>query len=296
LNLEKAMVLENLATRSIKTYAREVRLFAEYFGDLHPDEWTEKHVHDYLFYLKKVCGVSYSKHKIFACAMSYYFEKVKQQPIGKMTKFYPKKEFKLPSFLSQEEVKKLIESAQSLKQRAIIELFYSSGLRLDELRMLKISDIESKENRIRVSSGKGKKERFTVLSQQCLFTLRQYIKAEQIRPKVYLFEGSEAGKPLHERSIQHAVNMAYKKGGMMDKTRKIHALRHSFATHLLDNGVDIFTIKELLGHSKIETTMIYLHLQSTKRNELVSPLDALYAPKNELLIVPINTPPLAAWG
>jgi integrase/recombinase XerD len=187
-----------------------------------------------------------------------------------------------------EEIKKLLANCFSVKQRCLVELFYSSGLRLEELRLLKMADVESSQNRIRVNHGKGNKQRFTILSKICLENLRKYYQQSEIKPKVYLFEGQIPGQPMHARSIQHSITLAYSKAGLAHKTHKVHALRHSFATHLLDNGTDIHTIKELLGHSKIETTMVYLHLQSTKRNALISPLDALEKPANEIALINKN--------
>lgn len=279
------MIAGNYATRSLEAYAREIRFFAEYFPDLEPKNWTEDHLREYMTFLKTTLGSSYSKHKMVAQSMAFFFRHVLKRPFDSMAKLYPRREFKLPCVLSQEEIKKLLEHASSLKQRALVELFYSSGMRLEELQYLKMTDIEASQNRIRVNNGKGRKQRFTILSQTCLKSLRNYFLQEENKPKIYLFEGQIPGKPMNSRSIQHSVRMAYKNADLMHKERKVHALRHSFATHLLDNGVDIFTIKELLGHSKIETTMVYLHLQTSKRNMLVSPLDMLYKPKNEIELI-----------
>lgn len=279
------MIAGNYATRSLEAYSREIRFFAEYFPDLEPKNWTEDHLREYMTYLKTTLGSSYSKHKMVAQSMAFFFRHVLKRPFDSMAKLYPRREFKLPCVLSKEEIKKLLEHASSPKQRALVELFYSSGMRLEELQYLKMTDIEASQNRIRVNNGKGKKQRFTILSQTCLKSLRNYFLQEEKKPKIYLFEGQTPGRPMNSRSIQHSVRMAYKNAGLMHKERKTHALRHSFATHLLDNGVDIFTIKELLGHSKIETTMVYLHLQTSKRNMLVSPLDMLYKPKNEIELI-----------
>jgi integrase/recombinase XerD len=283
------MTAGNYAKRSMLTYAREIRFFAQFFPDVHPKDWNEQHILEYMNYLKKTLGASYSKHKMFAQSIAFFFRHVLKRPFDTPSKLYPRREFKLPSFLTQAEIKQLLNGCGSPKQRCIVELFYSSGLRLEELQYLKMTDIEAAQNRIRVNHGKGKKQRYTILSRQCLLNLRKYYQLTEVKPKTYLFEGQTPGKPMHSRSIQHTVRMAYQKAGLGHKERKTHALRHSFATHMLDNGVDIFTIKELLGHSKIETTMVYLHLQSSKRNTLISPLDALYKPKNEIEIINKNT-------
>lgn len=286
--MEKVMTAGNYAARSLVAYAREIRFFAEYHADLSPNDWTEQHVLDYLFYLKKTLQASHAKHKMVAQSIAFYFRHVLRRPFDTPSKMYPRKEFKLPCVLSQEEIKQLLENCSSLKQRALIELFYSSGIRLEELQHLKLTDIEASENRIRVNHGKGRKQRYTILSKQCLQTLRTYYRREEVKPEVYLFEGQTPGKPMNSRSIQHAIRMVYEKAGLSHKERKVHALRHSFATHSLDSGMDILAIKELLGHSKIETTMVYLHLQSHKRNLLVSPLDVLHLPKNEIAVLDKN--------
>jgi site-specific recombinase XerD len=239
-------------------------------------------------YLRTVHHASYSKCKMTAQSVAFFFRHVLKHPYDVPSKLYPKREFKLPHYLTKEEVLKLIESCHSTKQRAIVETFYGSGIRLEELRMLKLTDIESKNNRIVVRCGKGRKDRYTLLSKRLIETLRNYYRMQQQKPRTYLFEGQKPGEPLHSRSIQHSVVMAYQNAGLSVKGHKVHALRHSFATHMLDAGADIHTIKELLGHSDIKTTMVYLHLQSSKRNLLVSPLDELYNPENEIANIPKN--------
>jgi site-specific recombinase XerD len=284
------MLAGNYSKRSITAYLREIRYICAYFPNLSPKEWNDKHIIDYMSYLKTVHQVSYSKCKMTAQSVAFFFRHVLKRPYDVPSKLYPKREFKLPNFLNKEEMQKLIESCRSPKQAAIIELFYSSGLRLNELRMLKMTDIDSKNNRIFVRCGKGRKDRVTLLSKRLVETLRYYYVSLEAKPKVYLFEGSVVGEPMHSRSIQHSVVLAYKYAGLSHKGHKVHALRHSFATHLLDAGIDIHTIKELLGHSDIKTTMVYLHLQTSKRNLIVNPLDELFKPDNQIANIPKHTP------
>ncbi len=270
--------------KSIVLYVREVRYLAEYYADMPPEQWRAEHIIDYMMYLKTTFQVSRSKCKMFAQSTAFFFKHVLKRPFDLPSKLYPRREFKLPTVLSVDEIKLLLAHAHG-KQRCIIELFYSSGMRLEELRLLKMQDIEASQNRIRINNGKGNRQRFTILSKRCLENLRKYYQQQEVKPTVYLFEGLSPGEPLHARSIQHSVHLAYKHAGLTHKTHVVHALRHSFATHLLDNGVDIHTIKELLGHSDIKTTTIYLHLQSSKRNALISPLDALEKPSNEIALI-----------
>ncbi len=187
--------------------------------------------------------------------------------------------------MTQQEVRQLLSVITNLKHKAIIQTIYSSGIRLQECQNFKISDIDSPHMRIKVVQGKGKKDRYTILSKTTLATLRQYYK--HYRPKEYLFNGRGPGSMMAARSMQHCLLQALKKAGLQAKDYSIHTLRHSFATHLLDSGTDLHTIKELLGHSKLETTMVYLHLQAHKRFALVSPLDSLYN-RNDLETIPLH--------
>jgi site-specific recombinase XerD len=189
------------------------------------------------------------------------------------SKLFPRKEHTLPEILSQEQAAHLFGAIKNIKHRCMIGLLYGAGLRLNELRLLKVKSIDSKGMQIKVVKGKGNKDRFTIFPNFILDDLRNYYR--QNRPKEFLFEGYIPDRPMHERAIGHAVTQCMKVAGFQGKGFSAHTLRHSFATHLLDQGVDIHTIKELLGHSKLETTMIYLHLQQSKRATLVSPLDTI---------------------
>jgi integrase/recombinase XerD len=287
--LAQIMEVAHLSQRSIVAYCREVRFMIEHYPDIDPQDWTEDLVISYQHYLITAQQASRSKCHMSAQSIAYFFRNVLQKPFTTPSRIYPKRIFQLPTVLTVEDVRKLLAACQSAKEQAILELFYSTGLRLNELRMLKMEHIEAAQNRVKVFSGKGQRDRYTLLSQKCLETLRRYFRSCAVKPKQYLFEGQTPGEPMHARSIQHAVLMVYNRAGLGHKTKKVHALRHSFATHLLDNGVDIHTIKELLGHSKIETTMVYLHLQSRKRNALISPLDVVDQPVNQLALIPKQT-------
>jgi site-specific recombinase XerD len=152
-------------------------------------------------------------------------------------------------------------------------LLYSSGLRVSEISHLKITDIDSKSMRIKVVQGKGSKDRYTLLSQQVLVELRAYYII--YKPKEYLFNGSGPGRPLSVGSIQHLVQKALIQLGLESKNYTVHTIRHSFATHLVDNGTDLHTVKELLGHSSLQTTMRYMHLTTKRIEGIVNPYDVL---------------------
>ena len=167
----------------------------------------------------------------------------------------------------------LIDTVKNIKHRTILMLLYSTGLRVSEISHLKITDIDSKNMRIKVVQGKGAKDRYTILSQQVLLELRAYYLI--YKPKEYLFNGSGPGRPISVRSIQHLVQKVLIQLGLDSKNYSVHTFRHSFATHLVDNGTDLHTVKELLGHSSIQTTMRYMHLTTKRTQGIVNPYDAL---------------------
>ena len=208
-----------------------------------------------------------------AQSFSFFYKHVLRKPYVLPSKLYPRKEHTLPEILSQQQAAHLFHAVKNIKHRCMIGLLYGAGLRLNELRLLKVNAIDSQAMQIKVVQGKGNKDRFTILPKFILNDLRNYYR--QNRTKEFLFEGYIPDRPMHERAIGHAVTQCMKVAGFKDKGFSAHTLRHSFATHLLDNGCDIHTIKELLGHTKLETTMIYLHLQQSKRAAIVSPLDAI---------------------
>lgn len=279
------MQVGDYAPSSIRNYVRELRFISEYYPTKAVSKLTTTEIEDYILYLKTTLGVGKDKCRMTAHSLSFFFKHVAKKPYTLPSKLYPKKAFKLPNVMSEEEVQLLLDSCENLKQRAFVEVFYSTGVRLSECTHLKVSDINSSEMYIHLSKGKGGKDRRLLLSQNCLKTLRAYY--IKYKPKVYLFEGKVPGKSIHERAAQWHLNRVFEAANLKGKGYSAHTFRHSFATHLLDHGTDLHTIKELLGHSKIETTMIYLHLQSKKRLGIISPLDALYT-RNDLDRVPLT--------
>jgi len=153
-------------------------------------------------------------------------------------------------------------------------VLYSAGLRISELLNLKLYDIDSKRMVITVRNGKGGKDRTVMLSHKCLTVLREYYKSCNIKPKSYLFFGTSPDKPQYPRWVQHTINLAGKKAGIK-KNITCHVLRHSFATHLLENKVDVRRIQLLMGHGSLKTTSLYMHVSASYINETKSPLDLL---------------------
>jgi len=259
---------------TIQSYCAQMRLLFHYYHHKSVDEITANDITQYILFIKKVHEVGRAKCRAVAHACSFFFKKVLIKPYVLPTVLYPRREFKLPNIMSEDEVKNLFEQNFDSRTRSILGLMYGCGMRLGEVRNLEISHIDSMNKQILVKQAKGNKDRYTLLPKKLLEDLRSEYKLN--RPKVYLFESKQTGRALHERSIQLIVTLAMERAGYKEKHYTSHTLRHSFATHLLDAGSDIHTIKTLLGHSKIETTMIYLHLQTTKRLAIISPLDMIY--------------------
>ncbi|MHB8127297.1 MAG: tyrosine-type recombinase/integrase [Desulfitobacteriaceae bacterium] len=189
----------------------------------------------------------------------------------------PKKENKLPDVLSRQEVSQLLNCVKNPKHKAILMLTYSAGLRVCEVVSLKISDIDSMRMLIHIKQGKGRKDRYTILSEVALETLRTYAKNYPL--KDWLFPGNIVGSHLTERSAQRVFEIACKKAGII-KQVSIHTLRHSFATHLLEGGTDLRYIQEILGHKSSKTTEIYTHVSEKQLRRIRSPLDWLNDTEN----------------
>ena len=215
-----------------------------------------------------------AKCRSVASACSFFYKRIIKKPYILPSSLYPQKQFVLPNIMSQQEVTQLFAAPLTLKEYCVIGLLYGSGLRISEVTALKIADIESGAKRLKVVQGKGAKDRYTLLASNLLDKLRQYYVQAQ-RPKQFLFTSPQTGRAYHSRSMQLVVTGAMKKAGFTEKGYTSHTLRHSFATHMLDNGSNIHVIKTLLGHSKLETTMVYLHLQQHTQYGIVSPMDKL---------------------
>jgi integrase/recombinase XerD len=227
----------------------------------------------YLLYLSKTLGCGRVKCKMAAQSISFFFRHVVKKPYLIPSVIYPRTIATLPPVMSTDEITALINHIKNIKHRMMVILLYSAGLRVSEIAALKITDIDSKNMRIKVVQGKGGKDRFTILSQQVLLELRAYYLIT--KPEVYLFNGQTKGKAITVRCIQHSIHKALLQLGLQGKNYSVHTLRHSFATHLLDNGTDLHTIKELLGHSHLQTTMQYMHLTNRRIKAIINPYDVL---------------------
>jgi len=256
---------------TIANYSREFGYFISYYASTPLSEITEEHISNYLRHLVVDLEVSESLQNMAINAIKFYFEKVNH---GKRRVFYidrPRREKALPDVLNEDEIKRMISCIDNIKHKCIIMLGYSAGLRISEIINMEITDIDSERMLIKVRSSKGKKDRYTLLSKKFLEILREYYK--QYRPQRYLFEGM-SGDKYSTTSIQTIVSKAVTKANIT-KTVSTHTLRHSFATHMLERGVDIRYIQELLGHENSKTTEIYTHMTSKGYDQLKSPLDQL---------------------
>jgi integrase/recombinase XerD len=253
-----------------------------YYPDADPVDFTEAMITQYLLYLAKTLECSRVKCKMAAQSISFFMRHVAKRPYVIPTVIYPRPANKLPAVMLPEEIMKMIDGVQNLKHRTILMLLYSTGMRLSEIANLRIADIDSKNMRIKIVQGKGCKDRYTILSEQVLLELRAYYII--YRPKEYLFNGYRPGKRYSVRTIQHLMQKALTKVGLENKNFTIHTIRHSFATHLIDNGTDLHTIKELLGHSNLQTTMKYMHLTARRLDGIVNPYDALLLAKDNNIL------------
>jgi len=264
------MQIRNYSQRSISTYHKMLCSLEDFFN-ISVDEISPDQVKEFLQHSIETrdISVSYVNQVISAVKI------LQQDVLGKNWEAIrikrPRMDKTLPVVLSKEEVKSIIESTRNLKHRAILAVIYSSGLRLSELISLKSSDIDADRRQIRVF-GKGNKYRYTLLSSNTLALLRMYWRA--YRPSKYLFEGQTKGIPVSRSTIQKIFRENIKRAGIK-KHATIHSLRHSFATHLLENGTNLKVIQTLLGHTSLRTTSIYLHVTCFDPLSVKSPFDEL---------------------
>ena len=267
----KLLTIENYSGKTVKIYLSTLKLFLEYVENIRKDKITEEEIQNYLYYCKKKKNYSYSTMKHVIAVIRYLYLKVLYKPIPAVLNIELRKPNYLPIVLSSKEIIKILEVTKNLKHKTILFLIYSAGLRLNELLELKIGDIDSETMKIHVRQGKGKKDRYIMLSENVLNLLRIYYKI--YTPKHYIFEGQNGGK-YSPKSVQSVFKRSLQNSGIRKKAT-VHTLRHSFATHLLDQGTDIRYIQELLGHKRLETTQIYTHVSSYSINKIKSPADKL---------------------
>ena len=260
--------MRGLADRTIANYVFIIGRITRHFK-CNPLDLTKEQIESYRLFLLREKELAPATVNLHLEALRTFFRLMKPDavPIGS---FYRMKVPKhLPVVLSRTEVEKLIAAAKNLKHKVILMLLYSCGLRLNECIDLRPIHIESSRMKVRVVEGKGGKDRYTILPQRTLLTLREYFR--QYRPNVWLIEG-KGGKQYGRRSIAHVVARAVRKAGI-NKNVTPHTLRHSFATHLMEAGIALPVIQKLLGHANLKTTMIYLHVAEVVIDKIKSPFD-----------------------
>ena len=256
---------------TVKTYCNVFEEFINYYREFDLMAIDEKMIVSFIQYLVNERKVSTAYQNQTINAIKFYYEKV----LGGTRQIYlidrPRIEKTLPTVLSTTEVASIIKSIENIKHKTMLMLTYSSGLRISELLNMKVGDIDSKRKHIKIEQGKGRKDRFTVLSEKVLPMLRDYY--SEYKPKYYLFEGPD-GKQYSSTSVSMILRAAVIKAGI-SKRVTMHTLRHSFATHLLEQGTDIRYIQSLLGHEDPRTTQIYTHITTKGFDQIKSPLDTL---------------------
>jgi site-specific recombinase XerD len=243
-------------------------------GNIPADELTPEHLRRYFVYCFEKLNLTENTLHSRINALKFYYEQV----LGREKFFWeiprPKKQLQLPRFFNQNEITSIIKAAGNLKHKTMLMLAYAAGLRVSEVVSIRTKDIDSSRMCILIRQAKGKKDRMVALSPVLLVMLREYWMTEKPSRDGYLFPGQYKGEPYSTRSLQLVLAAAKKKAGVL-KPGSIHALRHSFATHLLDKGTDVTMIMKLMGHNDIRTTLRYLHSTNRDLLQIISPLDDL---------------------
>ena len=273
---DKKLIERRFSKSTVETYTHMFRGFlkSQYPRPMH--QITMAVIQDYHIDLIKRRKISLSYQNQSINAIKFYMEQVLGLERSTIFIDRPKKAKRLPTVLNPADVFKIINSPKNLKHKTILTLIYSAGLRISEAINLKVADIDSEKMRIWIRLGKGRKDRITILSELVLEMLRNYYKV--YRPKEYLFEGQNGGQYSVE-SIRSVFRRAKKRENIISPAT-VHTLRHSFATHLLENGTNLRSIQLLLGHGSVKTTQVYTHITSTQISAIQSPLDRLNANKN----------------
>ena len=272
--LIEEMEIRNYAPKTIRLYVDNVARLARYYGTS-PDRLHREQIRRYLVYLIEERRLAVGSYRQALAALRYFYRRVLKRGDVVHDILSPRPERRLPVVLSVDEVRRLFSAIRSFKHRMILMTAYSAGLRIGETVNLKVTDLDSERMVIRVCQGKGKKDRYTILSPVLLSMLRHYWWAA--RPISYLFPGRSLSRPMSVSTVQRACKDARQRAGI-EKTVTPHTLRHSFATHLLESGTDVRILQALLGHSSIRTTAIYTHVSNTLIRSTTSPLDQLRGP------------------
>ncbi len=272
----KEMTVREFSPRTQEAYLSAVSGLARYYKQS-PEKITKGMIRDYLLYLLQERKLAWSSRNVAVSGLRFFYSHTIAKKSLSLSIPPRKKATQLPEILSAEELESLFVALSNQKHRTLLMTTYSAGLRVSEVVHLMVTDIDSKRMMIRVQQGKGRKDRYTVLSKRLLTELRSYWK--MYRPSVWLFYGMKKSRPLTGRTAQVIYYNAKKKAGIT-KGKGIHTLRHCFATHLLEAGVNLRTIQMLMGHTSIMTTMTYLQVTRKQISSTQSPLDLLEIPES----------------
>ncbi|MCD6111895.1 MAG: tyrosine-type recombinase/integrase [Bacteroidales bacterium] len=268
--MKKRLSVSNHSEQTIVNYLRAVEYLCKYTGKT-PQETEIDEVTDYLYQLQYHKFRAWRTIKIYVAGLRWFYTNMLDDEEFAFKIPYPKEEKDLPVIISRNELYKLFSACDNPKHKIMLMMVYASGLRRNELLNLKIEDIDTNDGkyRIRINRSKGNRDRYTILSKALLPQLREYY--QNYQPQVYLFNGSKKGKPMTASGLRHALKMSVKKAGI--KEINLHILRHCFASHALEDGMNIRTLQEILGHKSLKTTMIYLHVSEVPLLKGFSPFD-----------------------
>jgi integrase/recombinase XerD len=269
--LTQQIYLKGYSASTLRTYKNEFAIYLQFLKEKDVTICTTEDVKNYLFHCIYELKITEASVHSRINAIKFYFEKVLFIKDFFIEIPRPKKASKLPKVFAKSDVKKLFEVTPNLKHNTMLKLCYGLGLRVSEIINLKIADIDSKNMQVFIERAKGKKDRYANLPETILEQLRVYF--IEYKPKLYLFEGQYGGQ-YSIRSAQQVFKTALQRS-KINKDLGIHSLRHSFATHLLEQGTDIRFIQELLGHKDIKTTLLYTHVSDKSIRKIISPLDSL---------------------
>lgn len=265
------LYLKGYSKNTIKTYSVEFAQFLYLLKGHDVNTITTEQLRSYLLYCLQTLQLSENQVHSRINAIKFYFEKVLNMPKITMEIPRPKKPYLLPKVISTEDISKMIQETENIKHKTLLMLVYGMGLRVSEIVQLEIKDIDSKRMQIHIRGAKGKKDRYVNMPEIVLPYLRTYYKTYQ--PKKYLYEG-QYGEQYSIRSAQQVFKQSLERA-KINKCIGIHGLRHSYATHLLEQGTDISHIQKLLGHNNIKTTLIYTHVSKKELSAVRSPLDQI---------------------
>lgn len=268
--MKKRLAVRNHSNQTIVNYLRAVEYLCKHTGK-NPADTEIDEVMDYLYQLQHLKLRAWRTIKVYVAGLRWYYTHMLDDEKFAFKIPYPKEEEDLPMILSRNELLKLFVAAENPKHRLMLIMVYASGLRRNELLNLKIEDIDTNDGkyRLRINRSKGNKDRYTVLSKDLLPYLRDYYKG--YKPATYLFNGRKKGQPMTAGGLRHALKRANKKAGIKDVN--LHILRHCFASHALEDGMNISTLQYILGHKSLKTTMIYLHVSEVPLSKGFSPYD-----------------------